>query len=129
MKRSVFHIAVELLLLLTIFVAAFALSFYHGRTIESLKALSESFPTELPKEDGQLLEQVTEFEKQLKKAGTSLAFFTHYEQLNEAYLSCSLLRCAVETRSKEQYSRALVELKEALGTLLRNDSLSVEAII
>ena len=128
MKHFVRQITVCILLLTLIFSFVSTLSFYHCRKINELQTTCAHLPTSL-ENDAATLDRIAELEDQLKKAGTSLAFFTHYEQLNTAYLAAASLRTAAESGDAGQYGRALCELKEALGTLLRNERPSFEAVI
>ena len=73
--------------------------------------------------------KASELEEKLTKAGTSLAFFVNYEQLNTAYLAAATLKSAAEQKDEREYARAAVALKEAIGTLLRAEGLSLEGLI
>ena len=128
MKRSISYVAFSLALILLIFSCTLTISLYQNQKVRELKVLCDELPEELS-DNREIFTKISVIEEKLKKAGTSLAFFTHYEQLNEANLACAQLRSAAEGRSADRYALALVELKEALGTLSRNDSFSLEVII
>ena len=128
MKHFVFQLTCCLVLLALIFSSTVLLSLHHQKEIKALQDLCGELPETL--QDGDLtLQKALSLEQKLKKAGTSLAFFTHYEQLNAAYLAASSLCAAIRCNSAGQYSLALCRLKEALGTLSRNESFSLEVLI
>jgi 2-methylisocitrate lyase-like PEP mutase family enzyme len=128
MKHFVIQLTVCSSLLLLIFCAVALLSNYQYQRIHEIRTMCEELPATLENEK-ETLKQTMLLEEKLKKAGTSLAFFTHYEQLNAAYLAADTLRASIENGSGAQYGRALCELREALGTLERNERLSLEIVI
>lgn len=124
-QKQLFCCILSLLLILS---SCTLLSFHYKKELGDLQALCRALPRDLSDKE-RVYREVVFLEDNLKKAGTSLAFFTHYEQLNAAYLAADTLRASIENGSGAQYGRALCELREALGTLERNERLSLEIVI
>ncbi|MBQ8236138.1 MAG: hypothetical protein IJZ37_05600 [Clostridia bacterium] len=119
----------SILSFLLIFALCGFLSVFHQNKINALLDLCGNLPPTLGKNPAELSESVRIIEVKLKKAGTSLAFFMHYEHLNEAFFAAAALRTSVETGDELTYPQAVVRLREALETLLRLEKPSLELFI
>ena len=126
------HFQKQILSCLLVFVLLYSscalLSYHHTRSLREILSLCDRLPSSLHGQEDALL-KASELEEKLKKAGTSLAFFVNYEQLNTAYLAAATLKSAAEQKDEREYARAAVALKEAIGTLLRAEGLSLEGLI
>ena len=93
-----------------------------------LTDLCRALPEDLS-DRSKVLQGTKVLEQKLKKAGASLAFFMDYEDINEAYLCAASLRYAAQKGDELEYHRTRIALLEALDTLLRFETLSLETII
>lgn len=119
----------SILSFLLIFTFCAILSDYHQSQIDDLLDLCNNLPPTLDEHSEKIPETVKIIEAKLKKAGTSLAFFMHYEHLNEAFLAAASLRSCVEAHDGRAYHQSVVELREALQTMLRLEKPSLELFI
>ena len=117
-----------ILALLFIFSSCTLLSRYHRNVLHDLIALCRDLPVLAESEDS-AVKKAEDLEKKLKKAGTSLAFFVNYSDLNEAYLCAANLKYAAQQGNDLEYDRARIALSEALDTLLRAETLSIKTLI
>ncbi len=124
-QKQLFCCILSLLLILS---SCTLLSFHYKKELGDLQALCRALPRDLSDKE-RVYREVVFLEDNLKKAGTSLAFFINYDQLNSAYLAAATLKRAVLQGDEREYARAAVCLDEAIGTLLRFEAFSLKTLI
>ncbi len=133
MKKLIFDLVMCCCLIISVFLLSFCCSFHAQNAVRSLREQILLFPSEEAFDEllksgdiSELQEQASKIEAQLKKAGTSLAFFINYNSLSQAYTASASFTAAVTSKEAADYGIAKRTLLEALDNIERPEKLTWE---
>ena len=137
MKKLRLHILCSLAAVLMILLFCFGLSNFARKNVDELSGRLDALPQvcELqeifgdPASHKALLADVSSLCAQTKKAGDRLAFFIHYSYISRACAASEELYNAVLARSPAHFGSAESALREALGSMRRLESPSLELFL